>query len=105
MSEAIREIRWIHQLLQELKFEVPTPVLLGDNDSAVMIASNTRMDNRIKSIDIKYHYIKDEVNAKHVMLQYVPTEDNLADIFTKPLARVKFNRLRGPMMGTYTHQE
>ena len=50
----------------------------------------------------KYHYIKDEVNAKHVMLQYVPTEDNLADIFTKPLARVRFNRLRGPMMGTHT---
>jgi hypothetical protein len=105
MSEALRELRWIHQLLQELSINVTTPILYGDNHSSIMIASNTRMDHRIKSIDIKYHFIKDEVHVKHVTLQPVSSEDNLADIFTKPLARIRFIRLRGPMMGIHAIQE
>lgn len=99
MSEAIREIRWVYQILQELKVKTPTPILYGDNQSAIMIASNTRMDNRIKSIDIKYHYIKDEVASKHVNLQSVSTDDNIADVFTKPLGRIKFFRCRERIMG------
>jgi len=100
MSEATREIRWISQLLGELGIKYSQPVLFADNDSASAIASNTRMDNRIKSIDIKYHYIKDEVAAKRIKLQGVPSEFNIADIFTKPLGRVRFRRLREPILGS-----
>ncbi len=99
ISEAVREIRWTYQLLQELQFKISIPILYGDNDSAITIASDHRMDNRIKSIDIKYHYIKDEVGSKHVKLQYIPSEANLADIFTKPLGSLRFSRLRDPVMG------
>ena len=104
MSEAAREIRWIYQILQELKIkadEIPTPILYGDNASSIMIASNARMDNRIKSIDIKYHYIKDEVASKHIRLQLVSSESNIADIFTKPLSSVKFHRLKDQLFGEY----
>ena len=102
MSEAIREIRWIYQLLQELKIKsnfIEVPTLLGDNVSSIMIASNTRMDNRIKSIDIKYHYIKDEVASKRVQLQHVASEYNVADIFTKPLNSVKFHNFKNQILG------
>lgn len=99
MSETVREIRWIYQLLEELMVASPTPILYGDNQSAVMIASNTRMDHRIKSIDIKYHYIKDEVASKHIELQSVSTEDNIADLFTKPLGRIRFHRLKDVILG------
>jgi len=57
------------------------------------------MDNRIKSIDIKYHYIKDEVARKNVQLQYVATDANLADVFTKPLGNLKFSRIRDRILG------
>ncbi len=99
MSEATRELRWIFQILQEMKMSVNVPILYGDNHSAISIASNKRMDNRIKSIDIKYHYIKDEVNSKRIDLRDVPSENNIADIFTKPLARIRFHRLRNLVMG------
>ena len=99
MSEAVREIRWIHQLLHELNLDVSIPTLNGDNQSAILLASNTRMDNRIKSIDIKYHYIKDEVARKNVQLQYVATDANLADVFTKPLGNLKFSRIRNRILG------
>ena len=75
------------------------PLILGDNVSSIMIASNTRMDNRIKSIDIKYHYIKDEVASKRVQLQHVASEYNVADIFTKPLNSVKFHNFKNQILG------
>jgi hypothetical protein len=99
MSEATREVRWVAQLLQELGFQVPQPVLYADNHSAVKIATNTRMDNRIRSIDIKYHYIKDEVASKRIQVQSVASEFNIADIFTKPLGRVRFATLRQSVLG------
>jgi hypothetical protein len=99
MSESLREIKWIQQLLGELGVKIPPPVLYGDNQSALDIASNTRMDNRIKSIDIKYHFIKDEVNKKNVIIRGVSSEANSADIFTKPLGKIKFNRFRNYILG------
>jgi hypothetical protein len=102
MSEAVREIRWIYQLLQELKINsefIQIPTLYGDNISSIKIASNSRMDNRIKSIDIKYHYIKDEEASKHVQLQHVASEYNIADIFTKPLGATKFHNFKDQILG------
>ena len=102
MSEAVREIRWIYQLLQELQIKpnlIEIPTLYGDNVSSIKIASNSGMDNRIKSIDIKYHYIKDEVASKHVQLQHVASEYNVADIFTKPLNATKFHTFKNQVLG------
>jgi hypothetical protein len=103
MSEGIREIRWINQLLQELHISTTIPTLYADNESAVKIASNTGMDNRIKSIDINYHYIKDEVAHKHVLIESVSTDNNIADIFTKPLGSGKFNSFRDSILGLSKH--
>jgi hypothetical protein len=80
---------------------VDIPILYSDNISAIHIASNSGMDNRIKSIDIKYHYIKDEVASKHITLQHVASQYNIADIFTKPLGSVKFNDLKNELFGDF----
>ena len=47
-------------------------------------------DDNAKHIEIKYHYIKDMVQRGVVKLQYVATDEQIADVLTKPLARVKF---------------
>ena len=102
MSEATREIRWVYQMLQELGIrvnELPIPTLLGDNVSSIRIASNPGMDSRIRSIDIKYHYVKDAVAMKHIQLQHISSESNVADIFTKPLNSNKFIGFRGSILG------
>ena len=56
------------------------------------------MSQRTKHIDIKYRFIQDEQKKGTIQLQYVPSEDNLADIFTKPLAINKFRKLRDLFM-------
>jgi hypothetical protein len=50
--------------------------------------------DKSKHIEIKYHYIRDMVQRNAVHMQYLPTHEQIADIFTKPLARTKFEYFR-----------
>jgi hypothetical protein len=59
--------------------------LLYDNESAIKIANNPVQHSRIKHIDIRYHFLRDHEAKGEIVLRYVTTEWQLADIFTKPL--------------------
>ena len=50
--------------------------------------------DKTKHIEIRYHFIRDMVQKGVVKLKYVPTEEQVADVLTKPLARVKFEYFR-----------
>ena len=62
----------------------------SDNHSCVKVSENHVFHDRSKHIEIKYHYIRDMVQRKAVHVQYLPTHEKIADIFTKPLAKTKF---------------
>jgi hypothetical protein len=70
------------------------PTLRIDNKSAIDLAKNPVHHERSKHIETKYHYIRKCVEDGRIVLQQVPTGDQLADIMTKSLARVKFQELR-----------
>ena len=55
---------------------------------------NPIFHDKSKHIEIKYHFIRDMVHKGAVKLKYVPTEEQVADVLTKPLARVKFEYFR-----------
>ena len=57
-------------------------------------SENPVFHDRSKHIEIKYHYIKDMVQIGAVNLQYVVTDEQIADVLTKPLAKVKFEYFR-----------
>ena len=59
--------------------------LLCDNQSAISIAHNPVQHNKTKHIEIRHHFIRDHVSRGDIDLSYVGTQDQLADIFTKPL--------------------
>ncbi|GJU06316.1 retrovirus-related pol polyprotein from transposon TNT 1-94 [Tanacetum coccineum] len=67
--------------------------LYCDNKSAIALCCNNVQHSRAKHIDIRYHFIKDQVENAIVELYFVRTEYQLADIFTKPLPRERFNFL------------
>ena len=68
-----------------------------DNQICIKMTENPVFHDRSKHISIKYHYIRDMVEKGVVNLQYVATEEQTADIFTKSLARTKFEHFRGKL--------
>ena len=71
----------------------PTTIL-EDNQSSIAIAKNPQFHGRAKHIDIKHHFIRDQVSIGSIELQYCPTNEMLADVLTKGLAHEKFSILR-----------
>ena len=97
---ATQELLWLRKLLTELSFAPKAgAVLMCDNQSAIAIAKDDVFHARTKHIDIKHHFIREHVAAGDIELRWVPSEDNEADMLTKPLGRVAFEALRKRVLG------
>jgi hypothetical protein len=69
-------------------------LLICDNDSAIKITTNLVQYSRTKHIDINHHFIRDHQAKGLITVESVGTEDQLADIFTKPLDEERFCKLK-----------
>jgi hypothetical protein len=95
----VSEVKWLILILEELGFVVNKPIIVYcDNQSAISISENDVKHDRTKHIDIKYHFVHDEIVGKNIEMRYIKTEDQLADIFTKGLGATVFTRLRNELM-------
>jgi hypothetical protein len=89
------EAVWLRKLLTDLfDHEMDPTTIHCDNQSYVKLFENPLFHDRSKHIEIKYHYISDMVQKKTVHVQYLPTHEQITDIFTKPLAKTKFEYFR-----------
>jgi hypothetical protein len=92
-AEAVKEGCWLKMLLTGLKVEQGQTPIHCDNTGAVKLAHNPVSHSRTKHIDITHHFLREKVANKEVDLVQVPTKDNTADIFTKPLTKAEHVRL------------
>lgn len=98
-AAAINETKWITGLLDEIGLKTDeAPLIYGDNQSAQELSKNDIKSERTKHIDIKYHFIQDEVNSGRVRLQWIPTTQQLADILTKALHGPQHAQLRTQLL-------
>lgn len=98
-AAAIQEVLWMRGLLKELGLRCRTgSVVYGDNQSTIAVSKNGVRSNRTKHVDIKYHFITETVERGEVRLQWVPTTEQQADIFTKALAAPVFEHFRRQLM-------
>ena len=74
-------------LLSDYGISQDTMVVYCDNSSAINISKNSIQYSKTKHIEIKYHFIRNLVERKIVVLEYIPIERQNANIFTKPLDR------------------
>ena len=90
ISVAVQEVKFLTQLLTDMNFNCNKPVnLFNDNQGAIALSRNPVQHQRCKHIDIKYHFIRDEIEKGNINLMYVPSEANVADNFTKPVTKPK----------------
>lgn len=73
------------------------PQLFGDNQGAQALARNPVHHKLTKHIDVKYHFVREQLKKKVLTLVYCPSQKNVADIMTKPLPKVTFEKHREAM--------
>ena len=82
---------WLSRLLGELmRNEVMKAMLLVDNQSSITVSKNPVHHYRTKHIDIRYHFVRQCVEDQKIEIEFVRSEDQLADTFTKALGKMKF---------------
>ena len=102
-SEAAKEALFLTRFLNELGHGSSKPVELGmDNQAAIAISYNPELHSRTKHIDRRHFFIRECVENMQLRVPYVRTVDNLADFFTKPLAKNDFFRMRDALMNVPT---
>ena len=95
LSSAAQEAVWLRQLMAELGQPPETATtIFEDNQSPIAMTKNPQFHGRAKHIAIKYHFIREQVSNGMIELKYCPTNQMLADMFTKALSREQFSKLR-----------
>lgn len=90
LSEACQEAQWLQMLLKDFGIIDGKIIVNEDNQSCLKILSEDKINPRTKHIDVKFHYVRELFKKEVFSFVYCPTENMVADILTKPLARVKF---------------
>ena len=99
LCSATQEAVWLRGLLGSIGFAQQEPTTVyEDNQGAIALSTNTKNHAQTKHIDIRYHYIREAIENNNIMLEYCPTEQQTADIFTKGLTKERFQKSRS-MMG------
>jgi len=91
VANTTAELLWIRALLQELGIGQSTPPILWcDNIGATYMSVNPVFHARTKHVEIDFHFVRDRVADKSLVVRFVPSSDQIADVLTKPLVSAKF---------------
>ena len=94
-------ILWTRLFLEAQGVEVTDNVIYQDNQSTMLLAKNGRQSSgkNTRHLEVRYYFVTDNVGRKRVSIEYCPTQDMVADFFTKPLQGALFFKLRKIIMG------
>ena len=99
IAQAATELVWLKALLCELGISLHNscPIIWSGNTGAGLMTVNPVFHSRTKHIEIAVHFVREKVEAKELEVRYVPTEFQVADLFTKPLAANRFEILKNKL--------
>ena len=100
MGVAAAEALYLQQLLNELGIPDKKPIIIGeDNQACLSIATTTMTSFRTRHIRVEFHFIRDAIQRGDLLVEYVSSASNPADMFTKPLNSSTFIHHRSTIMG------
>lgn len=90
---------WLRRVLEKIGVEEKTSTeIMCDNSSTIQLSKNPVFHGKSKHIDVRFHFLRDLVNDGVIKLSYCNSQDQIADIMTKPIKLKQFEKLRG-MLG------
>eukprot|EP00253_Pinus_taeda_P024158 PITA_24158 len=91
VASCCTQLLWMMQTFQDIQITCTPPIsILCDNTSAISVSKNLVMHSKTKHRPINYHFLREQVLEQKVKLEYVPSKEQVVDIFTKPLPRETF---------------
>ena len=107
LSSALRQVLHMMTLVEGIHLVIPIYAsksncvckVHADNQLCIKMATGIRFSLRTKHIALKYHHFRSHVKSGRVEIQYRPTEEQLADLLTKPLSNEAFFTLRYMLCG------
>jgi hypothetical protein len=91
------QLLWMKATLNDFGIKIKNVPLFCDNESAIKLTQNLVQHSRTKHIDIRHHFIRDHQQKGDISIESIGTEDQLADIFTKPLDEKRFYKLKNEL--------
>jgi Reverse transcriptase (RNA-dependent DNA polymerase) len=106
-SDVMPQIMWTRYFLEAQGYNVKEHIVYQDNKSAILLEKHGRASSskRTRHINIRYFFVKDRVDSGEVTIEYCPTEQMLADFFTKPLQGSLFRTFRDRIMNYNPFQD
>ena len=99
LTHVVKDLLWHRKLHSELSpfftFSTTNPItLFCDNQGAIILSKDSTFHMRTKHIDTRFHFVREIINNNILSISYCPTDEMIADIFTKALSRFKFTKFR-----------
>jgi hypothetical protein len=92
-THAAKEAIWLQSFISEVQGTGKKKLTIScDNQGAIALSKDNKFHSRTKHIDLRYHFICEAVKDGKIKVNYIPTDNNVSDIFTKPLPKPKFQR-------------
>ena len=100
VNDALTLVLWMRLFLESQGFTITDNVIMQDNQSSVLLERNGKRSSgkRTRHIDMRYYFITDNVKNKRASIKHCPTEEMVADFFTKPLQGKSFRQFRKIIM-------
>jgi Reverse transcriptase (RNA-dependent DNA polymerase) len=99
LAELCTEVIFIKMVIESIGMTVQTPIVLhADNIGAIFLAGNSSTGKRTKHIDVRYHFIRELINKGDIVVKFIKTTENDADVYTKNTSYELFNKHTGIYM-------
>ena len=101
VSDALPKMIWCRHFMESQGYLVEDVYVYQDNESAILLETNgmKSVGKRSRHIDIKYFFVTDKVKGKELRIMHCPTDEMIADFYTKPLQGSAFNKHRNSILG------
>ena len=88
LTDAAKEAVWLRTFFEEIQRQLSGPLsLLGDNQGSIALGKNPEFHKRTKHMKRRYHFVREAVDTGDVSLDFIPTQEMVADVLTKALTR------------------